>query len=451
MTRLLNAALVLAVAILGAPSVGAQEKRPGDAKAAPATKAPAEAKAASAGKKGAKESVTTAIVGATVLPVTRGMIRRGTVIWKDGKIVEVGSEIDVPDGAKIVDGNGLFVCPGFVSIVSTGVGVGSTRGNVKDSLDPYNRNLRIALACGITTTQLLDQRFGSFFGGESPIGSGSNSAILKTTYGDLGSMLLREPAFNYFSLPSRQLEVNYFNLRDRFRRAKEYIKQRDEAAAKKAKPPRMSRELGTYVKLLENKTPTVVSPRNNQEVEIILALSAEHGFDIILNEPNDAWQIAPTLAARKVPVLVKSRGRDFDFSTGGKTLETGDMAPVRRPAAFADAGVEVAILPYKRGIDLGGLAGRDLTTLALDAAFAVRGGMSEEKALAAITIVPARLLGISDRVGSLEAGKDADLLLLSGHPLDYRSFVLESYINGKLYYEREKSRLFRRIPLSSEK
>ena len=161
--------------------------------------------------------------------------------------------------------------------------------------------------------------------------------------------------------------------------------------------------------------------------------------------------MASELAAANVPVLVKSRGRDFDFNTTGPVFEKGQMAPVRRPAAFARAGCLVSILPYRRGITLSGLAGRDLATLHVDAAFAIRGGMSNEEALKAITLNPARILRIDDRLGSLEKGKDADLLILSGHPLDYRSFVLKAFINGKLYYDREKSRIFREVPLTRDK
>ena len=77
--------------------------------------------------------------------------------------------------------------------------------------------------------------------------------------------------------------------------------------------------------------------------------------------------------------------------------------------------------------------------------------MNPEEALKAITLNPARILGVDDRLGSLEKGKDADLLILSGHPLDYRSFVLKAFINGKLYYDREKSRIFREVPLTRDK
>jgi len=439
-------AVVLAVAVL---TVAQPRSVPPALAAAPESEPVADAGETATDAE--EKSVVSAIVDATVLPVGRSMIRRGTVVWTDGKITAVGSEIEVPEGAKVRDGTGMYVCPGFVAVASSGIGVGRTQGNLKNSLDPFSLTLRIALANGVTTAQVIDQRFSGFFGSEGAISSGSNSAIIKLTHGDLAGMLVREPALTYFSLPSRQLVLNYYNLRDRFRRAKEYIKQRDEAKAKKAKPPRMARELAIYVRILENENPTVFSPRNNQEVRKLLSLSEEYGFDVVLSQPDDAWEIATEIVSRGIPVLVKSRGRDFDFSTGGKVLEKGDMAPVRRPAAFAKAGVTVAVLPYKRGIDLGGLAGRDLSTLAMDAAFAVRGGMSEDEALEAITLTPAKVLGIDDRVGSLEAGKDADILILSGHPLDYRSFVLEAVINGKVYYERDKSRLYRRVPLSSEK
>ena len=115
------------------------------------------------------------------------------------------------------------------------------------------------------------------------------------------------------------------------------------------------------------------------------------------------------------------------------------------------SGALVGILPYRRTVMLSGLAGRDLTVLPLEAAFAVRGGMSEDDALKAITLNPAKILRIDDRVGSLEKGKDADLLILSGHPLDYRAHVLKAIINGKVYYDRSKSRLFEQVPVPKRK
>ena len=111
---------------------------------------------------------------------------------------------------------------------------------------------------------------------------------------------------NYFSLPTRQLELNYFLLRERFKQAKAYLAKRAEARAKKATEPKLSSSLKLYVAVLENTRPTVFSPANNHEVKIVLSLSREYGFDAVLNEPKDAWMMAADLAAANVPVLVLS-------------------------------------------------------------------------------------------------------------------------------------------------
>jgi hypothetical protein len=390
-----------------------------------------------------------AVVGATVFPVSTPRIRRGTVIWRGSKIEAVGAELEPPAGAEVHRGEGLYVTPGFVSIVAAGVGLERPQGSIEHSLDPYDLRLRMALAEGITTVQLAGSSAPGGFARSQAVPQGTLSAVVKLAHGDLEAMLVREPAFNYLSLPSRQKELNLFLLRERFRQAAEHIAQVKEAEAKKARAPALRPELAIYVTILKNEQPTVISTSSPLEVELALALQAEHGFDLVLSEPREAWSLAPKLAARRIPVLVRARGPDFNFSFDELVPGEGGMIPIRLPQAFAGAGVEVAILPYRDAIPLSGLAGRDLTSLALDAAYAVRGGMSEEEALQAITLNPARILRVAERIGSLEKGKDADLLILSGHPLDYRTQVLKVFINGKLYYDRASSRLYRHIPLAT--
>jgi len=112
---------------------------------------------------------------------------------------------------------------------------------------------------------------------------------------------------------------------------------------------------------------------------------------------------------------------------------------IEQAAILRKAGVKFAILPPNATVGTGGTAGRDLLTLPLDGAFAIRGGLDEQTALEAITITAAEICGVESLIGSLEEGKDADVVVLDGDPFDYRTFVELTFVNGKLLYEKAKS------------
>jgi imidazolonepropionase-like amidohydrolase len=114
-------------------------------------------------------------------------------------------------------------------------------------------------------------------------------------------------------------------------------------------------------------------------------------------------------------------------------------------AILKRAGVRFAIVPQGPYFGLGGIAGRDLMALPMEAAFAVSGGLDEQTALEAITLTAAQILGVADHVGSLQVGKDADIIILDGHPFHYRSFVEFTLINGKMLYDKKQSTYFSHI------
>jgi hypothetical protein len=229
-----------------------------------------------------KPEPLTAIVNATVFPVTAPPIHRGAVILRGKKIDAVGAELAAPAGADVVDAAGKYVTPGLVAVEASGIGVGAVEGNIADGLDPYQLALRVALSAGVTTANVIDIPFSGFFGGEIEMLSGASSAVIKLTHGDLASMLVREPGLNYFAVPTRQVELNLFRMRESFRKASDHLKAVKEAEAKKAQAPRPAPELAPYITILENARPTVVSARTAEQVLDILEIHARYPFDLVL-------------------------------------------------------------------------------------------------------------------------------------------------------------------------
>ena len=125
-------------------------------------------------------------------------------------------------------------------------------------------------------------------------------------------MMVREPGLGSFSLPSRQVELNLFNIREGFRQAAEYLKKVAEAKAKKSKSPKMSSKIARYVTILKNETPTVVRASTRQQIRDILEIRDKYPFDVVIDGPLRGYAMARELAARKIPVLLTCRGPDFD-------------------------------------------------------------------------------------------------------------------------------------------
>ena len=171
----------------------------------------------------------------------------------------------------------------------------------------------------------------------------------------------------------------------------------------------------------------------------MIRLAKELDYRLVLEDVHEGWLMPEELAEAKVSVVLTPRGRRR--ATPGREDRSGSS--IETSAKLEKAGVPFAVATQMNTVSLDGVyGGRDLTGLALEAAFAVRGGCSEKAALAALTIVPARVLGLDKRVGSIEAGKDADLLILNGPPLDYRTYVEVALVGGKAVYDRDKDRVY---------
>jgi imidazolonepropionase-like amidohydrolase len=388
-----------------------------------------------------------ALKGATVLTVTRGTIRNGTVVMRDGKIAAVGGpDTNVPTGAEVVDVTGRFVSHGFLDAISHfandsinegGTTVSSMTG-MHDVLDPTDISIYRDIAGGLTTANILH-------GSANPIGG--KNAVIKLRWGaKRASELVFEGAMpgikfalgeNPKDLRQGQLTgprrypltrpgVEYV-IRDAFTRAKVYQKawkdyEKAKASNADALPPRRDLQLDALVEILEGKRLVHAHCYRADEILMLIRLADEMGFKIAtFQHVLEGYKVAKEIAAH-------GAGASTFSDWWGYKIEAEDAIP-HNAAIMVRKGVLVSI-----NSDSAEHARR----LNTEAAKSMKwGGLTEDEAFALVTINPAKQLRIDNRVGSIEAGKDADIAVWTHHPLSSYAIVDRVYIDGTQYYDRK--------------
>ena len=155
----------------------------------------------------------------------------------------------------------------------------------------------------------------------------------------------------------------------------------------------------------------------------------------------EAWACAGRLGRVNARMVLTPRAKQY----ADDRLNRPSGWSIENAQKLWAAGVEFAILPSQKSISTGGIAGRDLLTLPMEAAFAIRGGLSQKAALRSVTLDAAKILGLEDRLGSLEPGKDADLIICDGDLFDYRTFVQWSVVEGNVVYDKQEMPYFAHI------
>lgn len=386
------------------------------------------------------------IRGGTVLTVTGGTIENGVVVLRDGKIAAVGGrDTAVPAGADMVDASGRFVSPGIIdahshiaadSINEGGTTVSSMTG-IEDVLDPTDVNIHRDLAGGLTVANVLH-------GSANPIGG--KNAVIKLRWGKTRAReLLFEGAMPgiKFALGENPKDMRQFGqtgprrypatragvefvIRDAFTRAKAYRREWEEydrrrGAGETLLAPRRDLQLEPLVEILEGKRLVHAHSYRADETLMLMRLADDMGFKIsTFQHILEGYKVADEMAAH-------GAGGSTFADWWGYKIEAEDAIPYNA-ALMARRGVLVSI-----NSDSAEHARRLNTEAAKTMHW---GGLSEDEAFALVTINPAKQLHIETRVGSLEVGKDADLVIWTHHPLSTYAIVDQVYIDGTRYYDR---------------
>ena len=380
-----------------------------------------------------------AIVGGYVVPIDGPPIPDGTVVITDGRISAVGARARVPKGAPVVDAAGKWVLPGFIDAhAHVGVweeGEGWAGNDVNEMTDPVGARLRALDAINPADVGFADALAGGVTacvvkpGSGNPIGG--QTVAIKTWGRMVDEMVLKSPASvksalgenpkrvygDQGKLPATRLGVAAV-IRDALTKAQDYQARRD-AAAKKKEPFDRDPSLEVLTRVLSGELPWCQHTHRADDIATAIRLADEFGYRLVVNHATEGYLLADVLAERGIPCIV------------GPMFHTRSKVEVRNrnlanPGWLANAGVQVALTT-------------DHPVVAIDflvhqATFAVREGMSRDDALRAITLNPAQILGFDDRVGSLTRGKDGDVVIWSGDPLDVMQRAERVFIEGHEVY-----------------
>jgi imidazolonepropionase-like amidohydrolase len=387
-----------------------------------------------------------AITGGYVVPVDGQPIEGGTVLISDGKIVAVGQEadVDVPDGVPTVEAEGTWVLPGFVESHAH-VGIAEegeswegddvnemtdpmgARLRAIDGINPDDEGFRDALAGGVTTAVVKP-------GSGNPIGG--QTVAVKCWGRTVDEMVLKDPAGvksalgenpkriygNKDKLPSTRLGVAAV-IRDALRKAQDYKVKRDRAASGD-EPFERDAAMEILVRVLDGEIPWCQHTHRADDIATALRLAEEFGYRLVINHGTEGHLLADLIAERDIPVII---GPLFVSRVKAEVRNRS----LRNPGILARAGVRVAITTDHPVVPI--------DYLVYQATLAVKEGMDTDAALRSITLNPARILGIDDRVGSLKPGLDADVVIWSGDPLDVMSRALRVFLGGREVYSYDES------------
>lgn len=377
-----------------------------------------------------------AIINGTVLTMTGYPISRGTVLVENGKILQVGKDIPVPDYSKVIDAAGKIVMPGLID-AHTHVGICEEiyqleGDDTNETANPVTPQLRAIDAVNPADLGFRD----ALTGGVTSVVTGPGSAnvvagemVAMKTFGSVvEEMILRFPAGLKCALgenPKRvygtgnKMPVTRMASAALFREtlvaAQNYQVKQTKAAQDKGDPPERNLKMEAVCRVLRGEVPLRVHAHRADDIMTAVRIAREFQLELIVEHCTEGHLIAPWLARAGVKAVV------------------GPIITNRAKVELMNRSLETAMALYKAGVPFALMTDHPVVPihyLSLSASLAVKGGLPEEEALKALTINAAKLLGIQARVGSLEIGKDADIIITDRPIFDAKHQVEYVFVNG---------------------
>jgi len=372
-----------------------------------------------------------AITNARILPVSGPAIERGTVVIRGGRIVSVGTNVTAPAGARVIDAGGKTVTPGLIdSGIQTGTveiplsAEGTADENTTDTrvsaaftvVDSFNGNstvIPVTRVEGITRALITPGGTGNVFLGQG--------AVMDFSGAQVPDSVTRAPAVMVALLGEAGAAVAggsrstaMLRLREILDDARDYgINKVAYNAAQRREYARTRLDLEALQPVLKGQVPLAIQANRASDLLAAMRLADEFKLRLVLVGAAEGWMVAEQLARAKVPVVVKPLTNIPGFDSLGATLENA--------ARLARAGVTVALASFDT---------QNARNLRQETGTAIANGLDRDAALQAVTLTPARLWGVADHVGSIEVGKDADLVVWSGDPFELTAGAERVFIKG---------------------
>lgn len=376
-----------------------------------------------------------ALINGNIITMENKNYNKGKILIENGIIKDVGSELEIPDQAEIIDAKGKVILPGLID-GHTHLGIGeedigwagqdynektdplTTNISALDAINPLESGFEDAYLNGITTVMVAP--------GSSNV-IGGKSVVLKTYGNVVDKMIIKKSAGLKAALgenpksaygdnnkePKTRMAIAGL-LRRALNDAKNYIRKKEEKINNN-EFMEIDLNMEPLIEVLEKEAPLRIHAHRADDIITALRIAEEYNINIIIEHCTEGHLVAKEIAEADVPVMV---GPSF----GGRSKVELKNKSFKTAGILAEAGVKVAIV-----------SDHSVTPtqfLPLYAALSIKAGMDREEALKAITINPAKIMGIDDKVGSIKKGKDADLVVFDGDPLRVMTTINSVFING---------------------